>query len=120
MNFEDALAAAAAGDVAVARQFFRPVDQATTTLILKHQETVKFHYDDVMPWTSLRREFDLTFQGAPLASWWEEYCGYYGCMGTGWGVDDNEGDGPPEGLETLLNELGVRLPDITVPEPPKV
>jgi hypothetical protein len=39
-------------------------------------------------------------------------------MGAGWWVEDEDRDGPPEGLEALLKELDVRLPELKVPEPP--
>jgi hypothetical protein len=99
MKFDDALSAAAKGDVETARQFFRPRDQASTTIVLKNQETVTFHYDDVLPWTSLRREFELFFQGVSLVSCQKSIAVPMVKWGLGGGLRMRTATGHPRGLK---------------------
>lgn len=118
MTFEEALVFASEGDLAKAVKFFGSDENPSAKLVLKHEEQVEFHTEDGMPTTSLRREFVLTYEGATLASWWEDYEGYYGGGYTGWWIEQLDVDGPPAGLEALLAEVGVVIPDVDVPRPP--
>jgi hypothetical protein len=118
MTFEEALVFASEGDLEKAVQFFAPDENPSTRLVLKHEEQVEFYTSEGMPTTSLRREFVLTYDGVTLVSWWEDYEGYYGSGFTGWWIDEIDADGPPKGLEALLAEVGLAIPDLEVPRPP--
>ena len=118
MTFDEALAAASEGDLAKAMQFFAEDEQPLSSLMLKYADDVTFHDDGGMPTTSLRRDFVLSYRGAALVSWWEEYEGYYGSGYTGWWIDELDADGPPVGLKELLAEVGLEIPDVEVPRPP--
>lgn len=118
MTFDEALFAASEGDLAKAIQFFGSDENPSNKLSLKHEEKVQFRTGEGMPTTSLRREFVLTYDGVTLASWWEDYEGYYGCGFTGWWIEETDADGPPRGLEALLAEIGVAIPEVEVPRPP--
>ena len=118
MTFDEALAAASEGDFAEAMQFFAADEQPLSSLMLRYEDDVTFHDDGGMPTTSLRRDFLLSYRGAALVSWWEEYEGYYGSGYTGWWIDEIDCDGPPNGLKALLKEVGIPMPDLEVPRPP--
>ena len=118
MTFNEALTAASEGDLPKAMQFFGSDIKPSSNLQLKHEEQFEFHDDGGMPTTSLRREFVLSYKGEVLASWWEEYEGYYGSGYTGWWVEEIDADGPPNGLAALLAEVEVAIPDVEVPRPP--
>ena len=118
MTFDEALAAASEGDLAKAMQFFAADEQPLSSLMLRYEDDVTFHDDGGMPTTSFRRDFVLSYRGAALVSWWEEYEGYYGSGYTGWWIDEIDCDGPPNGLEALLKEVGIPMPDLEVPRPP--
>ena len=118
MTFDEALAAASEGDLAKAIHFFAPDEQPLSSLTLKYEDDVSFNDDGGMPTTSLRREFLLSYRGAALISWWEEYEGYYGGGYTGWWVEEIDRDGPPRGLKPLLEEVGLKIPELEVPRPP--
>lgn len=118
MTFDEALAAASEGDFAKAMHFFAADEQPLSSLMLRYEDDVTFHDDGGMPTTSFRRDFVLSYRGAALVSWWEEYEGYYGSGYTGWWIDEIDCDGPPNGLEALLKEVGIPMPDLEVPRPP--
>ena len=118
MTFDEALAAASHGDLISAKRFFASDEQPIHSLILNHTDNVEFDEECGMPMTLLRREFVLSFRGLSIASWWEEYTGYYGSGYTGWWVENVDRDGPPDGLIDLLREVGIILPQLIVPKPP--
>ena len=118
MTFDEALAAASEEDFAKAMQFFAADEQPLSSLMLRYEDDVTFHDEGGMPTTSLRRDFVLSYQGAALVAWWEEYEGYYGSGYTGWWIEEIDCDGPPNGLEALLTYVGLLIPDIQVPRPP--
>ena len=118
MTFDDALAAASGGNLSNAMQFFATDDQPLSSLMLRYEDDVTYHYDGGMPTTSLRRDFVLSYRGAALVTWWEKYEGYYGSGYTGWWIDEVDADGPPNGLKVLLKKIGIAMPDLEVPKPP--
>ena len=118
MTFEEALLAASEGNLAKAMQFFATDEQPLSSLMLKYEDDVSFHYDGGMPTTSLRRDFVLSYRGAALASWWEDYEGYYGSGYTGWWIEEIDRDGPLNGLQALLKKVGITMPNLEVPRPP--
>jgi len=116
-SFNDACAAAGAGDRNLALEFFKDDSDAAASLETIHTDHVEFHYDDGLPWTSLRRDYIVSHNGTPVLEWWEEHAGYYGGMGTGWWVEQTDASGPPEGLGELLDAIGLELPSVQVPRP---
>ena len=118
MTFDEALAAASGGDLAKAMQFFAEDEQPLSSLMLKYADDVTFHDDGGMPRTSMRRDFVLSYRGDALVAWWEEYEGYYGSGYTGWWIEEIDCDGPLNGLQALLKEVGITMPNLEVPRPP--
>jgi len=115
MTFDEALNAANNGDLTKAIEFFDSDTNLLSNLVLKKEEQHEFHDDDT---TSLRREFTLLYKGVNLASWWEEYAGYYGGGYTGWWVEETNCNGPSTGMKLLLEEIGLAIPEVEVPQPP--
>ena len=118
MTFDEALSAASKGNLAKAMQFFAADEQPLSSLMIRYKDYVAFHDDGGMPTTSLRREFTLCYRGSTLVSWCEEYEGYYGAGYTGWWIEEIDCDGPPNGLQALLKEAGIAMPNLEVPRPP--
>jgi hypothetical protein len=116
-NFYEACAAADAGNLNRAFEFFNDDEDAAASLELVHTDHVEFHHDGGLPWTSLRREYALRHRGNIVIEWWEEYNGFFGSMGAGWWIEEQDASGPPEGLTQILDALGLDLPAVDVPRP---
>lgn len=117
-SFDEAVAAASRNDLALALTFFKPDEDSKQNLLLSFEDEVSHEDCGGMLETFMRRIYTLHHNGAVVASWWEEYSGYYGCGFTGWWVEKLDADGPPEGILSLLQSAGINIPEVVVPCPP--
>ena len=105
------------GDLSEAENFFAENNKTLSKLKISFVDKIEFHTDDGLPWTQVERTYSITFNKIAVYSWWEEYCGYYGCGGTGWWVENSDADGPKAEVKTFLEKLGLEIPSIDVPKP---
>jgi hypothetical protein len=92
-------------------------DENVSAITIEFEDITEFHTDDSNPWTSLERTYHIKFDNITVYTWWEKYNGYYGCGGTGWWVENIDGDGPSEQVMLFLDVISLKVPTVTVPKP---
>jgi hypothetical protein len=117
-TFDEAVAAAEAGQIQHALNYFDADEDPKSALTIKSEDNVKFIYRNGPPFTLLRREISIWRQGQSVLTWWEEHNGYYDATGADWRLDENPDNGPPPGVAELLDALEIKLPPVVVPRPP--
>lgn len=90
----------------------------SSSICLEHEDQFKYEVDDKgLPYTTMRRNYRLSYLGNAATSWWEEYDGNYGSMGAGWFIEVNDQDSPPDGLTDIFTALSINIPSADVPFP---
>lgn len=116
MTLEELKDAIQTGDVESVDRFIG-VEANVLSTKLECQDKVENHNDESGSWTSLERVYFVKCNETIIYSWWEKYCGYYGCGGTGWWVENIDANGPTELIKNFLRRIGLNEPPVVVPQP---
>ena len=120
MLFKEILAASNGMNEEEVQRLYKTAKASGVDLEIKTKESTKWDVVDGVKYATVTQRSQLMFGGVVVSKWSGIYCGTYGCMGTGWWVEEMECSGCDDGVEELMEACEIYPESPAVPEPIRI